>query len=1086
VSRRVGGWTLGPELGRGGNAVVYEAVADDGTRAALKLPDLRVAAELGREARVHAGLRHPGIVGYLGHGTDDGQPWVAMELIRGGSLARPLAERRLLAGGTFDLDEPQTVTDGCSELLAVVLALCPTLAWLHGEGLVHLDLKPANILLRAPGDPVLADLGLLRPVHVREHVEDAVRGSVGYVSPEQSRGAPVDARADLFSLGAILFEVLTGAPPTDPANPRDAMRKLRLPPEPPSSRVDGVDPALDDLVLRLLAREPRDRPASAMEVARVLSAVLGRPTPASDARPALLRPPLVGRELDLLDVADACQSALKPGAGGLVVVHGASGVGATRLVSEVAAALRAQSVAVATARGRGREASFRTIRALAERVSRLCRVEDPLATWREDPSPTADLAGVAESLAAKWSSAATARPVLLVIDDLELVDPPSIEILGHVVGTLLVRPAPVCVLATVGSVETDPLRRLLGLARQLTLERLPDAAIASLAAGMLGVDHLPPEVARPLESAAEGSPLVAREWVATALASRSLLPTPGGWALVPGRALPSDLPSLVDARLDGLDTDEVELIATAGLLDRALDEETLQRFGTADSIRAGLRARLLERDSEGLRLVHPLVGQAAYGRLPSTRRSERNAALARELATAAPPELVARWVEAAGRPEDAAAVWRTIAAAERRRHPPTALDALLCAARLSPTDTSWADVGDLASDLGDLVAMRSAIGHLSASPDAAARARGSLVASVLAKLEGRWADAQRLADTAAALWVDEHTRATVRVAQFTARRLGGVPADELRALAEGHADLTAALAFHCQEWLVAAEQFERSAERLLADGDIIGGMKALGNAAASLYRGGNTAAAHPHTCQALTLARRAGIRETEAHQWLTLALGYELDGAAEPALECAAAALSIAIATEHVRLIRRCFELVTEVANGPLAARAADVAARIDPKADLRIWVYARLGRCDDARRLARDPSLHPTTDAQRAAAGEDHLEALTGAGYGPLDLALALDTWVHLTGSGHARAVEAWRQCDVPSRTLAIARLGCPARSTLPPIPEHLRQHDGMTLEQLVDIAARRLEPRGISSSPPRESSGGSRSPWTGSAPRG
>ena len=238
---------------------VYRAVPEAGGQpVALKFlsdpliadPDLR--GRFAREVKVMRGLSHPGIVRVLADGHCDGMPWFAMELLVG---QRPGA--RIKRGPL-----------GAEEIATLFPPLLEALAHAHQANLVHRDLKPANVLLDTRGAPHLADFGIARPVGdaglTRLTETSAVLGTLAYMAPEQRAGADVDARADLFSVGVMLYEAVTGRVPMG-----------AFPPASKAAR--GFSRAFDRVITRLLAPDPDGRFASAEEARRALIAALRPP-----------------------------------------------------------------------------------------------------------------------------------------------------------------------------------------------------------------------------------------------------------------------------------------------------------------------------------------------------------------------------------------------------------------------------------------------------------------------------------------------------------------------------------------------------------------------------------------------------------------------------------------------------------------------------------------------------------------------------------------------------------------------------------------------------------------------------------------
>ncbi|MBI2896185.1 MAG: protein kinase [Deltaproteobacteria bacterium] len=259
----VGPYRILGTLGSGGMGTVYHAL-DPGSGRELALKVVRRDIGRGqpetterflREVRAAQALDHPGIVEVYGAGrAADGTLWMAMEKCQGEDLAS-----RLKRG-------PMTVADACEVAADVALAL----AHAHGRGVVHRDLKPANVFL-TPQGPKLLDFGVARlaSTTARLTAGNVILGTPEYMSPEQARNEPdVDGRADLYSLGAILFESLTGVPPFTGDGPLAVMvRVLTEPVRPVSSLRVDVPPDVERLVSSLLVKERDRRRSDAAEVA---------------------------------------------------------------------------------------------------------------------------------------------------------------------------------------------------------------------------------------------------------------------------------------------------------------------------------------------------------------------------------------------------------------------------------------------------------------------------------------------------------------------------------------------------------------------------------------------------------------------------------------------------------------------------------------------------------------------------------------------------------------------------------------------------------------------------------------------------
>jgi len=285
---QLGPYSISTLLGRGGMGAVYEAV-DRGTGRAVAVKtlathlgeDLGLRKRFAGEIETLKSLRHPCIVELLAFGEEDGQPYFAMELVRGRSL-----EQLLRAGRTFTW----------RETVDVALAITRALKSAHDHGVVHRDLKPANLLFpdEPSGDAMvkLADFGIARLFGSTGHtMSGMIVGTAEYMAPEQAAGGAVDHRVDLYALGLVMFAMLAGRPPFHGGQVTDVIKRQRNEAPPRiASRVADVPPELDDLIDRLLAKDPAKRPASALAVGRQLAAIAttaGVAAPPTTARPSL-------------------------------------------------------------------------------------------------------------------------------------------------------------------------------------------------------------------------------------------------------------------------------------------------------------------------------------------------------------------------------------------------------------------------------------------------------------------------------------------------------------------------------------------------------------------------------------------------------------------------------------------------------------------------------------------------------------------------------------------------------------------------------------------------------------------------------
>lgn len=282
--QRLGSYEIISQIAQGGMGIVYRARQTSLQRdVALKVlfphltDDPEFVARFQREAQSSAQLRHPNIVQVFDAHEVDGLHFIAMEYVGGGTLAQELASLR--KSGQFMPVE---------KALHVARDVALALDFAHTKGLVHRDIKPSNVLRGEDGRYVLSDFGIVLDAQKTKLTRNvASMGTPEYMSPEQAQGLGVDRRSDVYSLGIVLYEMLTGLPPFQSENPLSVLNKHvnETPPSIPRLRVD-VPATVQSVVLRALAKKPQDRFQTAAQMVAAIDTGLGAFAAPAEKKPA--------------------------------------------------------------------------------------------------------------------------------------------------------------------------------------------------------------------------------------------------------------------------------------------------------------------------------------------------------------------------------------------------------------------------------------------------------------------------------------------------------------------------------------------------------------------------------------------------------------------------------------------------------------------------------------------------------------------------------------------------------------------------------------------------------------------------------
>jgi hypothetical protein len=548
------------ELGGGGMAVVYEVVDNaTGRRVALKRPRSEGSAEhrkrseelFAREFHTLIQLSHPRIVEVYDYGVDALGPYYTMELLDGGDLLSlmPVDFRRLCA---------------------IASDVCSALSLLHSRRIVHRDVSPRNIRCTSDGLAKLIDFGAMTPMGASKELV----GTPVYCAPEILNMRALDARTDLYALGATLYYALTERHPYPVRDFASLPSAWQFGVARPSELVPGIPEALDALVLDLLQLEPNDRPSNAAEVRARLSAIAGTQQDEQlvVAQAYLATPAFVGRERELTRVKARTMRALRKG-GTSLLIEGPAGSGRSRFLDACLLNSKLLGMTVVRADADDGEDDYGVVRRLLSQLQRIVpelvreasepelpmlgHVIPELLAGREvalvaAPDPAALRPQLQSALRHVLLGIAERKPLLFAIDDLHAIDEPSLAALGLVAQD--VGRTPLVILATAVSGANPSAAAAFKLfattASKVALHNLTPDEAQSLLASMFGASATLEALTQRLHALSGGSPRDLMRLAQHLVDSGSARYRAGSWSLQAG-AEASELPSSVAQMLSG-------------------------------------------------------------------------------------------------------------------------------------------------------------------------------------------------------------------------------------------------------------------------------------------------------------------------------------------------------------------------------------------------------------------------------------------------------------------------------------------------------------------------------------------------------
>ncbi len=502
-------------LGTGGMGEVYRVLdLEQGREYALKIlnemmDEQAVRRRFHREFQVLNRFQHPRLVRTHTWGFAEERPYFTMDYLPGKTLEKIIADQALL--------EPFRE----SHFFDLIQQLVESLAYVHAQGAVHRDLKPSNIMVLETEEGIettILDMGLAKFRHLHSvsiTQTGATIGTAEYMSPEQGKGLWVDHRSDLYSLGVILYEMLTGTPPFSGQNPISVILKHIREMPPPIGEVNiAVPEQMQQIVLRLLAKERVDRYQSAGELVQALNNVAPSELvlledEQRDVPVKVMRPQFVGRESEM-KILGAILRDVQAGEQRVVLISGESGVGKTRLVEELLGdALIHDFLCL---KGAGREEGGQIYGALIDAFQ-----------------GTTDLVGGEMdkfSVMERWlqllKTLRQKQPIVLCLEDIQWLDELTLEFLQYALRDP--EPCPFLLCLTCRWSNIEPLAEEIenfihsnefAEATQMPLKNLPREEVGYLAASMLGERSIPSDALQTLFRETGGQPLFVVEAVRT-------------------------------------------------------------------------------------------------------------------------------------------------------------------------------------------------------------------------------------------------------------------------------------------------------------------------------------------------------------------------------------------------------------------------------------------------------------------------------------------------------------------------------------------------------------------------------------------
>jgi class 3 adenylate cyclase len=624
---------------------------------------------------------HPNVVTVYDIGEEAGQPYIVCQFMEGGSVEDLI-------------DQAPDHRLPIDQSLQMASEVCQALRHAHERGIIHRDVKPGNIWLSREGHAELGDFGLAVALDLSRMTQAGMMvGTVAYMPPEQALGGKVDNRSDLYGLGATLYETLTGRPPFSGHDPVAVISQhLNTPPVAPSFHNPSLPPALNDLILKLLAKNPPDRPSSADEVLATLQAlreqiergevVAPAEAPAVPSIGRVAWGTFVGREREMEQLKGRLADAFS-GLGSVAMVVGDAGIGKTRLLQEFATYARLRGAQVlwgAAYEGEARLPYGPFAEALRDYVSRtsvetlrqavtegslvLAALAPELKAKLPDLPEPPPVAAEAEAyrlfqeVTEFLKNASTSAPLVLVLEDLQWADKGSCSLLQHLARRLAGARLLLAISCREAELEpSHPIREALPHLRresgfwELPLKGLRESEVKELVA-VLAEQEVPRALVLALHQETEGNPFFVQETLKHLIETEVLYQEQGRWtskAAISDIGLPESVRDVMERRLAGLSQECRRLLQVGAVLGRRFSLSLAQRVAELDeelilrAVEEALAAQVVREQRQERRTYYQftstLLRENLYGRLSAPRRERLHLRAAHALEEAYPDHL---------------------------------------------------------------------------------------------------------------------------------------------------------------------------------------------------------------------------------------------------------------------------------------------------------------------------------------------------------------------------------------------------------------------------------------------------------------